>query len=220
MSQITAWQCDRTKKLFSDKVVYLKHLKTLARQDLNQRKYTRLRSEWKNWLTDERSKITRFEDIAPWLIRNQGKIMDAVNAHYNTGDDKFHDGDDFTKIEMSCCWSDLVSNSHHAPAGKPQNWSRKPSIPLGYPGFTGDVRCSLSRKKKHINNYPISSFLNIVGIHTGTGGGGNTSCNYAIFVYDEEWPGLVQGIQEDKVLHALKGTHGSARKLSTYHKKI
>jgi len=75
-------------------------------------------------------------------------------------------------------YSDLVSNSHHAPIGQSTNWWRDAEKPLGYPGFSGRVWIRISNK---IPGF-ASSIFNGSLTHTGTGGLGS---------YDSIWDKVI-----------------------------
>ncbi len=212
MPQIIAWQCATTKTLFDDQGEYKKHLRKLAIANRKIKAEKKLRTDFDDWLRDEKSKITSPEQIAPWIIKNQKYLMDSANAMgYNSFSDKFFNTDTYEKIDIfSLRYDRLVSNSHSCPKGGVTNWwsTRDTGKPVGYPGWTGDITGSLKRLAKHNGNYPYDSILKLVGIHTGTGGGANNSWRFDIKIFLADWPGLQTAVDEmemDAIARKLKG---------------
>jgi hypothetical protein len=49
-------------------------------------------------------------------------------------------GDKLVGLQLELVFSEKVSNSHHSPIGKPQNWSsRNNDLPTSYPGYQGRI---------------------------------------------------------------------------------
>jgi hypothetical protein len=123
--------------------------------------------------------------------------MEAHNAglHHPTRSsrDKFYDTDTFERVAFtrSPTFDDVLSNSHQCPNGGVTNWEQKPEFgPLGYPGWKTHIQGTLVRNKKHDSQYPYGDALNLVGIRTGSGGGGNASWSYECYIFLDDWPGL------------------------------
>jgi hypothetical protein len=198
MPQIMVWQCPSTKKLFIEQAEYKTHLAKLARERRKVKHHNYIKSTFFEWLDEERLKMDSIGDMSQWLLDNQQTIMDAANLIPcgNWSDDKFHDTDRFLKIDFtSLRWNPSISNTHSCPKGGVTNWAGKELFanglpkPNGYPGWGGRLEGSLKRLKKHDNNYPSSGFFKLVGLHTGTGGGGNTNFGWDVKIFAEEWPG-------------------------------
>lgn len=68
-------------------------------------------------------------------------------------------------------WDLMVSNSHSAPIGFPQNFGNKPGIPKCYPGWRGRIDISYNDKINH--NCFLCDCLADTGINSGTGGAGH-----------------------------------------------
>lgn len=213
MPQILVYKCPRTGKLFEEQTAYRNHLAKLARARRKVKQENYIKNTFFDWLDDQRTnKVMSINDIPQWLLDNQRTIMDAVNAipgRWTGFGDKFYDDDLFTAIRFERpYWSTLVSNSHSCPKGGVQNWGSKGTFadgtpkPTGYPGWSLRVAGSLQRHKKNMSSYPASSLFNIVGIHTGTGGGGNESFGWDSKIFAEEWPGAAAGV----VFQKLAGT--------------
>ena len=125
--------------------------------------------------------------------------MDAANAiplHVWDSGANFLDGDLFTKIAVDWVRRDgNLCNSHSCPKGGVQNWGGQRLFadgtpkPTGYPGRRLSLNGSLQRNKKNNGSYPYGALFNIVGICTGSGGGGNESFNYDAKIWAQDWPG-------------------------------
>lgn len=213
--KIVVYKCPFTGKLFEqkDKAIYAKHLSELREKQRQDREYDRLRSTWCNWLAEERANIHYVEEIPAWFLKNQRKIMDAVNAlKFSSGFDrcsKFVKDDKFVNLEWERCqFTTKASNTHVCPDDGITNWGSEKDKPAGYTGWVGYLKGSLVRPNRHNYSYPYSEALNIVGIKTGTGGGGNINFGYGFTIFLRDWPGLqhqVNEIEQDQIVHTLKG---------------
>lgn len=193
--KVTVNKCPYTGKLFEDDKKYKAHLQKIRRERTAMRAEEKEKTEFAGWLAVEKEKIIHPNMIAPWMLENQDRLMVAANA-FKLGTwstDKFFPlTDKFTKIELMVKYTPRVSNTHCAPKGKVTNWHCKPDLPNGYPGWSGNVSGVLTREKKHMSAYPYSHILNLVGIHTGSGGGGNEHWGYGVSLFAEEWPAMAE----------------------------
>lgn len=207
-------KCRFTGKIFEEKDLkkYAIHLKKLRIEMAEARHLAKVRTTFKAWLKAEKKAIRHPDEIPAWFLKNQRKIMDAVNAGF--GDrafesDRFFNTDEFTKFSFeSVRYSKTVSNTHVCPKGGVMNWGCKDDLPKGYPGWTTHVNGALKRNKNHMGSYPYSGALNAVGLRTGSGGGGNESWGYGISIFLADWPGLQQTILEmeaEEIVARLKG---------------
>lgn len=210
--KVTVNKCPYTGKLFEDDLKYSKHLRRLQAERRAKRKDEKIRNTFSDWLAAEKSKITEVKQIVPWFMDNQRTIMDAANAIVNNIDryGKFTDLCTYSKLEISGPrWNRNVSNSHRCPVGGVVNWGgHKPGLPTGYPGWTGHIAGSLTRPKNKMGSYPTSDILNLIGLHTGSGGGGNESWSYGLSIFLDDWPGLqheVDMMEQDYIVRRLMG---------------
>lgn len=207
-------KCPDTGNLFEDDREFRLHRQKLLRAQRKQEKFNLAQEEFNKWLNSEKEKVKSIEDVAPWFLLNQRVIMYAVNAGYKTGWqyrgwDKFVPEDVFTALLITGKYEKVISNSHNCPRGGVTNWcARDPNLPKGYPGFKTRVTGKLIRPKGKHGTYPYSEALHIVGIHTGTGGGGNSDFSYSGELFLDDWPGLKEQIrilEEDEIVSRLKG---------------
>lgn len=206
-------KCRFTGKIFEEKDLkkYAIHLRNLRVERAEKRKLDKVRSTYTSWLNREKKKILHPEEIPAWFLKNQRKIMDAVNAGFGERGEKFYPTDEFVKFSFDKArYSRLASNSHVCPKGGVINWCGKDDTkPTGYPGWTTHVNGSLKRNRNHLSNYPYAAALNAVGLKTNSGGGGNESWGYGITIFLDDWPGLKQTILEmeaEEIVARLKGT--------------
>jgi len=200
-------KCPFTGVIFEESNIqeYIEHLFNLRENMKKERKFQRIRSSFKAWLWEEKQKITDINMVVPWFLKNQSSIMDAHNAincprGKSPLDDPFYKTDKFINITLRAYYSDRVSNSHRCPDNGVTNWcARDPNLPTGYPGFQGRIEGALVRSKKNNNSYPYTDALNLVGIKTGTGGGGNGSWGYDVSLFLADWPGLSQTALANKI---------------------
>lgn len=206
--KIQAYKCKVTGKVFEtkDRAKYILHLKKVREKQKEDRLHKRIREEFNIWLANERNNIFDIIDIPDWFLKNQRYIMDATNAitFRNSKDyEKFQPTDTFCDISFRyAIYSPLTSNSHTCPDNGVTNWcERDKDAPIGYPGWNINIGGTLKRLLKHNDSYPYSKALNLVGIKTGTGGGGNEHWGYEASIFVEDWPGLGQGL----VMNKLRG---------------
>jgi hypothetical protein len=212
-------KCPFTGKIFEEKDIkkYVLHLQALRADMQTERQHERLRATFAKWLGEEKKKVTHIDMICPWFLENQRVIMDSTNAICFGGDTKserrnrFIKADKFAQLEFEHARYDpLADNSHTCPDNGVMNWCAKdPTKPIGYKGWKGYLKGSLVRPASHDYSYPYSEALNLVGIKTGSGGGGNKSFGYGFTIYLDDWPGLKEQIrlmEEDLIVSKLKGT--------------
>jgi hypothetical protein len=217
--KIQAWKCPYTGNLFEleDRAKYVACRRKGRKAFLAQQEKEKIRDTWKEWLRAEKLKITRPEQIVDWFLTNQKTIMAAYNAidgWHRHFDDKFVPEDNFSKLEFTrLTFSETVSNSHSCPEDGVRNFMCEPDKPRGYIGWTGYLNGSLDRPAKHNASYPYSGALQLVGIHTGSGGGGNKSFSYDFKIFLGDWPGLqaeVDRILNQKRLDAIRARRKAA----------
>lgn len=82
-----------------------------------------------------------------------------------------------------------VSNSHHAPVGKPTNWHNKPELPFGYPGYRGRISGkTYTSKGKYLPDYKNNKYP--IPLNTGSGSGSNGHWGYDIFLFIDDFDRL------------------------------
>jgi hypothetical protein len=209
-------KCPFTGQLYEEKErkQYIEHLHDLREQMKLERRHKCIVNEWQKWLAEQKQDIKYVADIPDWFLANQRKIMDFTNdIEFASGfhrRNRFVEQDKFVKLqwEYPPKYSRLVSNTHSCPHNGVTNWGSNPDKPVGYPGWSGNLHGSLIRPKNNEYSYPYSEALNIVGIRTGTGGGGNKNFSYGFKIFVSDWPGLqyeIDGLEQDQMVRIIKG---------------
>ncbi len=211
--RIQVRKCSFTGKLFEEKDInkYIKHLQNIRAEHRTNRRLKNVSENFESWLHNEKLKILDFSEIPDWIIKNQTYIMEYCNAVLpKTYNHKFPfqpTTDKFEDIKLLRMYKTHASNTHSCPKNGVQNWERKPDLPNGYPGLVGTIEGKLVRNKIDLNNYPTSDLLNILGIITHGGGGGNNQWRWSVTLFLDDWPGLTRAIEEKEILSKLKGIH-------------
>jgi uncharacterized C2H2 Zn-finger protein len=193
MPVITAYQCPRTKKVFTDKSDYMIHLRALAAYNIQNRKEATAKRHL-HTLFIEMRQVKSLDELEKWIIDHSfiffvnGKIHGTWFGKYPDGRYKFGK---ITSVNISIReYKETCSNSHQAPIGKVQNWEREVDKPIGYPGWYGRIKIWLEDYKDF--NFDL---FKKTGINTGTGGGGE----YDVFLFKEDWPGLADTAMRAKL---------------------
>jgi len=217
--RVEVYKCRFTGLIFEkhERRKYINHLKELRKEMRDEREYRQISKNFWKWLHEEKLKITHVDQIVPWFLENQKTIMKAFKAgihakDYHSFSEKFYpDTDEFTKLTLKVGrFNKLISNSHRCPDNGTTNWCvNDPTLPKGYPGWNGRIDGVLKRLPKHNNDYPYSALVNLVGLKTGSGGGGNESWGYDVKIFLADWPGLEQQRFEeesDTMVGIIKGS--------------
>jgi hypothetical protein len=195
--KITAYKCRFTGKIFEEheRDKYVLHLRNLRTGMAGDRLEKKMESEWTTWLSAEKKKITHIDQIIPWFLTNQKKIMAKVNSQHKRESISDHcrfvlKSDEFDTLSFDLTWNPMCSNSHCAPDNGKTNWGSNPGAPLGYPGWKGTLKGNLKRLPRHNGAYPYNLAYELVGFKTGSGGGGNSHHEYGLTLFLDDWPGL------------------------------
>jgi hypothetical protein len=186
---------------------YVSHLAELRSDKKEARRLASIRASYDIWLKNEKLEITSPTMVMEWFLENQRFLMDAFNSGVRGTDSpsmfsraKFYPNDKFTALELqTSTYGSYVSNTHVCPDDGITNWGCKPDKPIGYPGWSIRLGGSLYRDKKHNGSYPYSELINMVGIKTGSGGGGNESWSYDASLFLADWSGLSEARLFDKL---------------------
>lgn len=204
---VSAYKCAATGELFEDEKKYKSHLRRMRYASNKERKRLFIINSFNEWLAAEKENINSVDMIAPWILENQRKLMDAVNTGLLTGDfsmfsigEKFYDTDELTDLSFkNINYKDRVSNTHDCPHNGVTNFFCKNNLPQGYPGYRGQLEGRLKREKKYMSEYPFSNILNLVRVLTGSGGGGNAHFGWEVSIFLDDWPGIREGIVFNKL---------------------
>jgi uncharacterized C2H2 Zn-finger protein len=188
---VTAFRCPWTRKVYSTKRDYVKHLKSLRENYMHARIREKSRLLKKQDLWNQKS----FVDIVKWIEMNPDFMFDNGVLGSFTRDDREKYRDKFwVKITyLNLNWTNSASNTHNAPRDGVTNWAGREldkdgnPRPRGYPGYTGQIEYQMS----HDIGFG-SDIMRSLGIHTGTGGGMDQHrYGYSVTFFDADWPGLI-----------------------------
>ena len=213
--KVTVNKCPDTGKLFEDDKKYKLHRAKVLREKKSVAREKAIKNNFFDWLADEKKSIITVDMIVPWFMKNQRTIMDAANAGlrwpsspWSTYSSKFRDDDVYENVSItSVRYSKTVSNTHNCPVGGVTNFMCRDDLPQGYEGWWCRISGTLVRTGK-MYEYPYSSGLHLVGINTGSGGGGNEDWSYDAKIFLADWPGLQHEIdiaEQDEIVKRLKG---------------
>lgn len=200
--RITVRKCPFTGKVFeeSKKKEYILHLQDVRINQRAKRQEKRVKSTFHTWLAKERAQVRTIQEIPAWFMDNQRILMDAHNAGihskycFSSGRDKFVIEDVFENVKIklrgSHGFTESVSNSHVCPDDGVTNFGGAEGAPRGYPGWEIDISGTLRRPRKLSSSYPYSQAINLAGIKTGSGGGGNENWSYDAKIFLSDWSGL------------------------------
>jgi len=96
-------------------------------------------------------------------------------------------------------YSPTVSNSHSAPIVEHTNWEREAGYATSFPGFFGSISFIMKYKndRRHVSGSSLFGRSGIVGIHTGSGGGGQDErYHYDVCLFMQDFPKLSEKYDE------------------------
>ncbi len=207
--KIEAWKSEHTGEIFEREAEYKKHMRAENAAIRKQKTYDDAKAVFFNWMAKEKEELITVDMIVPWILKNQKALMEGFNKFGKGygwgGNDKFHpETDKITKIVLDVKYSPKVSNSHSCPRGGVTNWCAKnPHLPTSYPGFAGRLEGVLKRDNRHMGQYPMGDFLDMIGLRQGTGGGGNDRWGWDTKLFLDDWVGLSQTVMVDIIKGAL-----------------
>lgn len=196
--KFTGYKCRFDGKIFasSEKKAYVKYLKNIRKNMKTAREDKRTKDNTREQLSIIKLEVTDVNMIAPWIMKHEAFLIKACNVLNLNGFlfDEFKPNDKYTNVEIGgLFYNENTSNSHVCPHNGVTNWGDKnPDLPTGYPGWYGRLGGSLYRDKKNMNSYPYSSVFKLIGVHTGSGGGGNERFSYDCKIFVADWPCLLQ----------------------------
>lgn len=181
------WRYPTDRRIFQSKEKYIEYLK-------NRRGINHFNFNMKKRLNEIHS-ITDFDSVINWIEKN-GSFLYNCSRNDDNGYDKktmnFNDWEkippnDFSvKIQHLYVKHGKVSNSHSCPVGGITNWGGKDDLPRFYMGWRGRIKFVTS----HYLPGHASNYFKIMGIHTGSGGGGRNHYEYDVSFFDDDWSGI------------------------------
>lgn len=200
--KVVVRKCRFTGEIFEEHELdkYRRHLKDLRAHMAFERKRAQDNEAFSEWLRNSRESVKTLDEIPAWIISNSAYLMPTFNKLCCDGDswnsgEKFYPSDEIKSIDFI--------NAHYVEDISVKYFHQKPNIdfPEGEveDGYTGRVECSLSRIRKHNSRYPMRRFLSMLGVYTGSGGGGNERSAWAFYICLAEWPGIRSTVTATKL---------------------
>lgn len=202
MAIIQAYQCPQTGRLYTldKKDLYVKHLKKLARKNLNDALYLKRKAKLTAFFKNMRETVGNISELQEFIVANSDMFL--FNAWVQEGCREGNSIEEFnlklTKFKIqSCVWIKNCRNTHSSPIGKPKNWGGKPDLPTGYSAWHGRLQLEYS------GCYPgfFSNIFKDTGIYFGSGSGGKEYYASEFILWEDDWPLLSQ----QRLLNILKG---------------
>lgn len=215
MSIVTAYKSDHDGKLFENKTDYVKHLRKLARQRLEQRAVLRM-MQAKKGINAGLSKVTSIDELEEFIAANWAWFYVNGRQHSFRGNEQ-EGAHQLVSVKVDrAVYSNEVSNSHSAPVGGVTNFSRVTHLPMGYPGWVGDIHFTVQTNQykyrgKHYYHQGFGSDY-FAGTIINLGGGGSRGSDsetgqskytYQVRLYASDFPALVEARQRAQTWNVL-----------------
>lgn len=191
MPQITVWECAETKRLYRNKETYKKHLRKLARANLDNLAHKKRVNMCLSVFKEMRETCDTADSIEQF-IKDHADIFWAHSAEYEANlwrrpIKPMPIGFAFTGVEISARFYDKISNSHSCPLNGFTNWSgQNIAIPKSYPGFDGRIHITMT----HDLPSSMCNTFKSTGINTESGGGSARKLSYNMKLFLEDWPAI------------------------------
>lgn len=199
-TEVNAFQCPWTKKVFTKRKDYIKHLKSHRINSI----YKRIHLARRKAKVKELNGLKSFNEIVEWLEANSNFLYETGMSQAWKDDRAKYPREKFRfKInKLTLTYSDNISCTHHAPRGCKTNWGGDTkdehgnNVPRSYPGWRGRFEYEM----EGLPSFSSHAFMD-TAIHFGSGGGGAKSFSSDIYLFLSDWPGLA----EDVTFRLLKG---------------
>ena len=142
------------------------------------------------WLWAEKQHILTVDQIPEWIIANQRKLMRFSNGILPEHN-RFYTSDQILSLTFTRHRLDSHSHSYvqHGPL-VPSDDTRR---------YIGYFKSSLKRSKQNDWRYPLNEMLNMIGLFTASGGGGNISAGYSFYIYLSDWSGIADQLLANRM---------------------
>lgn len=121
MSQVVAWKCDKTNKLFAEKEKYVKYLKKMAKKNLKERKRIRVLDRGKSLVKSSKN-LKELEKNVRIALLDYYETFGVKRGRYKFVIDNF--------------WFGKIRNTHSCPEDGVINWHGHKDKPTHYEGMS------------------------------------------------------------------------------------
>lgn len=207
MSQIIAWKCEETGKIFEVKKSYQTHIRRLSTARRKKVKAEEIARNRIAIFTTFRNTCRSAEQIVEFVKENWGHfcLNAVVNNRWGRPNRTPKSYPTLNKMTLEFVYSKEVSISHAAPLGTPTNWGgRVKTLPTSMPGWKGQIKYQPSDTKT--STYPNGSEMWIgTGLMTGSGGYAS-GYYYGTEMFEADWPALTETYNCARTYQLLVGT--------------
>jgi hypothetical protein len=220
MSVITAYKCDKTGKLFEDKVKYQKHIRKIAAENRRIKKLKQQRRAEKEWWAENFwNKVQSLNQLQAAILHHRDVFAAIGVSESFSGGRTIRPTPILYFSTFSIKWTDRVPNTHSCPHDGVTNWGGlNENAPRGYPGWRGRFDYVVQSYKNQLGCYPGSSDMwKGTRIYTGTGGGGGAkdqnktfhqSFGFGVELFESDWPAMAEAYKKVRAWAALNGKKG------------
>lgn len=182
--KITAYKCPDTGKIFEYKKeydVYRRNFLAIRRREQNKQKII---DGYNKILEDFRATPRSWIEMGQWICDNTNVFVER--AWLIDGNITKPKPMKFTNVIINATYREQCSNTHSAPFDGVTNWHGKPTLPYGYPGWSGSINL------EYTGDYGgfFSCIFENTGLNFGTGSGGSNFYQAGITLFESDWPGL------------------------------
>lgn len=212
-----AYRCPWTDAVFSTEEKYRKHLEFWRESRI----LAKIRQDNVSKTLRELNNQPNFDEVINWISHNPDFMFELYKSnvwgHEADKIDNCRENFSFEITYLKLDWGDRVSNSHSCPRGGVQNFTGRYTFedgtpkPNGYPGWHGRIEYALSHNLSYCNR-----MTEVLGIHTGTGGGRGKVCGFDVKLFAADWPVIAKSIEiqkekydSDRVMNALADRYHS-----------
>lgn len=214
MPQVLVWKSTADNKLFEDKSQYQRHLRVLATARQAARKF-KAAVTVRDAFFAQMAQIPTVKDLEQFVRDNWSHFFynGLARSFFPKKNKGMHN---LAYFELDVKWYDQISNTHHCPTNGVTNFRRNAVLengepaPRSYPGWKGRLEIGVITPKNY-DGYGSAYFENSI-IKTGSGGGGynnkkgETTYSYEVYLFAEDFLGLLKTHEQEQIIHALSGT--------------
>jgi hypothetical protein len=188
--KITAYKCPDTGKIFEDLKIYTSYRCDLLRARREKARMAARLAAWDSTLSAFRESTLRTQDIEEWIVANSDLLLarHVARMYANSKPPRKPFTLRFTEVKIKVQYRPHIVNSHYAPISGVRNWNRDTRLPLGYPGWAGQMQLTYE------GTYPsfFTGVFRDTGIHLGSGSGTNDNKTYwsELALFEDDWTSM------------------------------
>lgn len=202
-----ARQCPWTRKLFVNDADYSVHLTKLREKQRITRYHTSQCEKGDRAIQWATQNVTSCEEFEQWMRENWEALV-IRGTYMSPWDTKHLKRMDqlvipkLLSVRLNLKFKPLVWNSHSCPRGGVKNFTRKPDLPCGYPGWEGFLEWR--------HEYPVKTRVDTSNdmfdyspICSAGGSGGSGYYGYNIVLWASDWPSWALRDEQERMWEIL-----------------